>query len=102
MHLNGLPFRHAVQWLADRFPYGSHAASLRPLHTSALLLPAPDRRTLSIVRRYLLEQRRIPGAVLDPLIAAGRIYADARANAVFPRFRLQSITTVLSCAYELW
>ena len=83
MHLNGLPFRPAIQWLADRFPYASYAASLRPLHTSALLLPVPDRRTLSIVCRYLLEQRRIPAVVLDPLVASGRIYADARANAVF-------------------
>ena len=38
---------------------------------------------LAQVRRYLVTQRRLPAALLDPLIAAGTLYADARANAVF-------------------
>jgi len=83
MHLNGLPFRAAVQWLADRFPYSTYPASLGPPRKPTLQLPARDPRNLSTVRRYLLEQRRIPAAVLDPLIGSARIYADRRANAVF-------------------
>ena len=35
------------------------------------------------VERYLVEQRRLPCSLLAPLVQAGILYADARANAVF-------------------
>jgi hypothetical protein len=35
------------------------------------------------VRHYLVAQRRLPAAILEPLLASGDLYADARANAVF-------------------
>jgi hypothetical protein len=35
------------------------------------------------VRRYLTEQRSLAQSILEPLIDAGKIYADRRGNAVF-------------------
>jgi hypothetical protein len=35
------------------------------------------------VRGYLLQERRLPAARLEPLIGSGSLYADTRANAVF-------------------
>ena len=35
------------------------------------------------MRHYLLQERRLPAHVIDPLIDAGVLYADRRANAVF-------------------
>jgi len=101
MHLHGLGFGQALEWLeahgaaftiprpkapprpaCARRPIGGQAAAVtagRP----PLRLPtvAPDH--LAQVRRYLIDQRRLPAVLLDRLIAAGTLYADARANAVF-------------------
>jgi len=38
---------------------------------------------LGRVRRYLTECRRLAPSFLEPLIQAGRLYADSRGNAVF-------------------
>ena len=35
------------------------------------------------VRRYLMEERKLPVMLLEPLAQAGTLYADVRANAVF-------------------
>ena len=35
------------------------------------------------VQRYLVEERKLPARLLQPLIESGVLYADARANAVF-------------------
>jgi len=82
MHLHGLGFGQTLEWLER------HCASVvtqpvsdppRPL----LRLPPSAPEHLAQIRRYLTEQRRLPAALLDPLIEAGTLYAVARANAVF-------------------
>lgn len=82
MHLHGLGFGQALEWL-ERHCAGvpSPPVSLRP--QPPLRLPDPVPEYLAHVRGYLNEQRRLPAALLDPLIEAGTLYADARANAVF-------------------
>jgi len=82
MHLHGLGFGQALEWLER------HLASVTVLPVSApprppLRLPEPKAEHLAQVRRYLCEQRRLPAARIAPLLEAGSLYADVRANAVF-------------------
>lgn len=82
MHLHGLGFGQALEWLER------HCASVlvQPVNApprSPLRLPPSVLKHLAQVRRYLTQQRRLPAALLDPLIDTGSVYADARANAVF-------------------
>jgi hypothetical protein len=82
MHLHGLGFGQALEWLETHFASSAHpplSAPPRPL----LRLPPSVPEHLAQVRRYLTQHRRLPTALLDPLIQAGSLYADARANAVF-------------------
>jgi len=82
MHLHELGFAQALEWLERHgasVPVRSLSAPPRP----PLRLPPSVLERLAQVRRYLTEQRRLPAALLDPLIQAGTLYADARANAVF-------------------
>jgi hypothetical protein len=81
MHLQQLAFGQALQWLETHFPTPEIAPASLPPPTLALPLPNPH--NLPHVRRYLVEQRRLPRALLEPLLDSGQIYADARANAVF-------------------
>jgi len=82
MHLHGVGFGQALEWLEAHF-----TSSVIPLGSapprSPLRLPPSVPEHLAQVRRYLTQQRRLPAALLDPLIDAGSLYADARANAVF-------------------
>jgi len=94
MHLAGVDCGAAVTWLEQHLGGGPpvasppavesssnpphHALGRRPLH-----LPAPDHRKLAGVRRYLIHERALAADLLEPLIAAGQVYADGRANAVF-------------------
>jgi hypothetical protein len=81
MHLNHLAFPAAVRWLELQFPIPPPAppdgSSPRPLS-----LPPPDPHQLPAVTRYL-QQRAIPQSLRQPLVEAGQLYADRRANAVF-------------------
>jgi len=82
MHLHELGFGQALEWLER------HCASVAVQSVSApppppLRLPPSVPERLAQVRRYLTQQRHLPAALLDPLIQAGTLYADARANAVF-------------------
>lgn len=84
MHLFGLGFGQALQWLEQHFatlpfPMTPPPSSPRP----TLTLPTPQPHHLAQVRHYLVDQRRLPAAILEPLLAAGDLYADVRANAVF-------------------
>ena len=83
IHLYHLDFKAAVTWLADRF-----AGALPPEPVVAppavpLRLPLPVPGQLARVRDYLVGPRGLPLALLEPLLATGTLYADARANAVF-------------------
>ena len=81
IHLQGLGFRAALDWLGRHF-----AAALPPAPPAAapaLQLPAPVPAHLPQVKTYLAVQRGLAPALLDATIHAGLLYADTRANAVF-------------------
>ena len=82
MHLHGLGFGQALEWL-ERHGAATPTPPVNAPPRPSLRLPEPAPEPLAQVRRYLVEQRRLPAALLDPLIATGSLYADARANAVF-------------------
>lgn len=82
MHLGDLRFNDALGWLSRHFPASDPAASSQ-VPPRPLVLPPCDPRKLLAIRRYLYDQRRLPSALLEPLIAAGSVYADTRSNAVF-------------------
>jgi hypothetical protein len=82
MHLHGLGFGPALEWLERHgASVGAHPVSAPP--RPPLRLPRSVPEHLAQVRRYLTEQRRLPADLLDPLIAAGTLFADVHANAVF-------------------
>ena len=84
MHLNRLDFKAALDWLAEHFPgVALQQVVAPPTPRLALRLPPPHPGKLQRVRQYLVHQRAIAPALLEPLIQAGTLYADARANAVF-------------------
>jgi len=113
MHLAGLDYPRAVLWLETHFgmavsgertwghssrPQGKLGPDAerngptregRPGEIGAqgesrpLRLPERDDRQLERVRQYLVRQRGLSPGWLEPLIAASRLYADRRGNAVF-------------------
>jgi hypothetical protein len=94
MHLDGVDYRTAVAWLQQHLTVGAGAIdeptvpapggeSSVPLGPGMLRLPTPDGRMLGRVRRYLTQCRRLGPSLIEPLIQAGRLYADSRGNAVF-------------------
>jgi hypothetical protein len=83
MQLQGLDFKGAVDWLAHHSGQAWPEPVAAAAAPGALRLPAPDPRWLGQVRDYLVLERGIPAALLEPLIRAGTLYADGRANAVF-------------------
>jgi len=76
MHLNGLGFKEAVEWLAERFPATGPG-------TATVVLPSRVDSKLLQVQRYLVRERCLPRGLIDALIESGRLYADLWANAVF-------------------
>lgn len=98
MHLGGLDFRGAVEWLERYTADGSIAAqdhappspAARPavsLRHDLPRLPQRDDRLLGRMRQYLTESRYLSSALLEVLHQSGRLYADARGNAVFVMMR---------------
>jgi hypothetical protein len=94
MHLAGVDFRTALEWLERHFATrplargdspareaGPESAAVEPPRT--LRLPAPDARLLDRVREYLTRGRGLAASVLEPLVLSGKLYADHRGNAVF-------------------
>jgi hypothetical protein len=83
MHLQQVGFGQALQWLEERFgapPPAQLASSSTP---RALSLPPPAMHQWPRVERYLMDERKLPRALLAPLCQSAILYADARANAVF-------------------
>jgi hypothetical protein len=83
MHLRQVGFGQALEWLEQHF---AHRASLQPAiiaQAPALALPASVAAHWPRVQRYLVERRKLPVLLLEPLAQSGVLYADARANAVF-------------------
>lgn len=82
IHLHQLSFPDALQWL-DAYGSPPGAMPLPPAPPTPLRLPPPAPYHFHSVRRYLVEQRALPRAVVDSLADGGDLYADSRANAVF-------------------
>lgn len=94
MHLAGVDFRQAMAWLQQHLAAGLLAvgpSTTRPSGSPStagerpgrLRLPVPDARRLDHVRQYLTRRRHLAGWLIEPLVQSGKLYADARANAVF-------------------
>lgn len=93
MHLAGVDFREAVAWLQQHVtaspPSGGASATCAAGQESTaaekhgLRLPASDARLLGRVRRYLTRRRGLAVGLIEPLVQAGKLYADRRGNAVF-------------------
>ena len=83
MHLRQRGFMEALAWLEQHFAGAAPPSATPPGASGPLQLPAPDPQTLGRVQSYLTNERRLPPARIEPLIRSGRIYADAKANAVF-------------------
>ena len=82
MHLGGLRFMEALDWLSRNF--AAHDSSdPSPVAPRSLRLPPPDDGKLPAVRRYFYDHRRLPAALVEPLIAGGSVYADTMGNALF-------------------
>ena len=82
MHLNHLDFKAALDWLAEQFP-AALPPPVPPTPGSAFELPPSDPSKLRRVKDYLVAQRAIAPALLEPLLQSGTLYADTWANAVF-------------------
>ena len=82
-HLHNLGFKAAVEWLDRHFPGPALSHPAQPLSKLKMTLPQPDASKLALVKRYLVADRAIAPAGIEPLINTGRLYADYRANAVF-------------------
>lgn len=83
IHLHNLGFKEAVQWLGRHWPSFPCPQPDRVFPKAPLALPLPDPAQLGRVRHYLVGERALPLALIEPLIQSGTLYADFRANAVF-------------------
>ena len=106
MHLGGWNAKQAIQWLwchhGRHIPGASPAPATASDFTSSspysapaerdtnqrgspalLRLPTSSPSNLARVRRYLTQQRGLSAAIVTALIDEGKLYADARGNAVF-------------------
>jgi hypothetical protein len=83
IHLQHSDFTTAIGWLAEHFGQAAGEPPLTPIPQPPLRLPPPDPGKLRRVKEYLVQQRRIDAAPLDPFIQSGLVYADPKGNAVF-------------------
>ena len=83
MHVRQLGFGQALEWLERRFAGLTSPQPGSKPKAQALTLPAPVQENWPRVERYLVEERKLPRALLSPLVQSEVIYADVRANAVF-------------------
>ena len=83
MHLRQVGFGQALQWLELHFGTFTPLPPPAMLPARSLSLPPPMAENWPRVQRYLVQERKLPATLLEPLVRSGTLYADARANAVF-------------------
>ena len=83
MHVRQIGFGQALEWLEQHFGFGTLLLPQAAAQTRSLALPPPVAGNWLRVRHYLVEERKLPATLLEPLVQSGVLYADARANAVF-------------------
>ncbi len=85
MHLAQTDCATAIQWLEQHL-VSNHPAVSQPVQQrpepNGLQLPIPADHQLDRVIRYLTVRRHLSLLLIEPLIQAGRLYADRRGNAV--------------------
>ena len=89
MHVQARDFKEALQWLADSAlelpPVPVRSPQPKVVERQPFQPPAPDESKWLAVRQYLIQKRQLPVALVDELHSQGKIYADAKQNAVFLR-----------------
>ena len=70
IHLHHLDFKAAVDGPGRNYPEAIPLPAAAPTAQAALKLPAPNPGSLERVKNYLVGQRGIASAILDPLIQA--------------------------------
>jgi hypothetical protein len=85
MHLKDVDFKTAVLWLSDNFAICGFQTlpKQKPILETVFTSPRRDDNQLPRLRKYLIQDRRIPPTLIHSLIRSGNIYADHRGNAVF-------------------
>jgi hypothetical protein len=102
MHVRGVSFREAVAYLdgsalplatAPAAPLAERDARSGAAGGSPFQAPRPRAEHWPRVRAYLVEDRCLPGALVDELHREGLVYADERRNAIFPRRDVEGTVT---------
>lgn len=83
MHVRQVGFGQALQWLEQRFGSCTSLPPPATPQTRSLALPPPMADNWPRVERYLVEERKLPATLLNPLVQSAALYADALGNAVF-------------------
>jgi hypothetical protein len=83
MHVRQIGFGQALEWLELHFGTAAPLPPQATLQAQSLSLPTPVADHWPRVERYLVQERKLPATLLEPLLRSGTLYADARANAVF-------------------
>jgi hypothetical protein len=85
MHLKAFDFITAVLWLSENLAISGFQTlpKQKPVLETVFTLPKRDDNQLPRVRKYLIQDRRIPPSLIHSIIRSGKIYADNRGNAVF-------------------
>ena len=83
MHVRQAGFGQALEWLEQRFGSGTSLPFQAAPQTRSLALPLPTTGNWPRVERYLVQERKLPATLLQPLVQSGALYADGQANAVF-------------------
>jgi hypothetical protein len=83
MHVRQVGFGQALEWLELHFGTATPLPLQTTLQVQSLSLPPPVAANWPCVQGYLVQERKLPAPLLEPLARSGVIYADARANAVF-------------------
>jgi hypothetical protein len=83
MHLRQVGFGQALEWLERHFQGLILPPPASVFRAQALALPMPVAKYWPQVECYLVEVRKLPRVLLQPLVQSAIIYADAQANAVF-------------------
>ncbi|PSR19301.1 hypothetical protein C8255_02775 [filamentous cyanobacterium CCP3] len=97
MHVQGVEFKEAVEWLSgqdfsQRPAQVSRSAQAQVSESRTLEMPGDSPRRWDAVREYLVEGRNLPAVLVDRLHERGLIFADDHQNAVFLRHQLQAQT----------
>ena len=83
MHVRQVGFGQALEWLEQHLGTVTSLPPKTTLQIQSLSLPPPVADNWPRVQCYLVQERKLPVPLLEPLARSGTLYADARANAVF-------------------